>query len=341
MSQQSQTVDVSAVSRALRRAPTLDHDAVAEGTVEPLSDGVNEVFGVRTDGAELVVKFGTFSTAASLRAGVAAARLLGASTDLPVPTVHAAEYDTDGLPPFVVQERRPGTPLVGGFEDPDATAPDAVGVLGAVIDATRGLPADATAGYGFIEGLADGVEAEDGTRIDPRAVAPYDDCGAWLVDYGAGFLDEVADHEALTAVAPRAASYLRANWSRLPTAPDSAVVLTDLSPGNLLAPGGVTPETAGGLTGVVDLERAKLGPAALTAVNTEYLLTWDLADPDPVREALYEPLPFGPSVPNRDCYLLVAAARAAWALPTWYDPGSERFDDRARALAATMRAVVD
>lgn len=117
--------------------------------------------------------------------------------------------------------------------------------------------------------------------------------------------------------------------------------MTDLSPGNLLAPGATPPAGVDGLTGVVDLERAKVGPAALTAVNAEYLLTRFVEDPGPVRRALYDPLPFGPDVPARDCYRLVALSRSAAALDAWYGSGSETHRDRGAAVAAEIADIVD
>lgn len=324
--------DAVAACRLAGVPELLGADPPAPAAVRAVGDGVNDAFVVPL-GDGVVVKFATYSTAAHLRGGVAAARVLGRYTDLPVPVVHAFAESPVDLPPFVVLEHLPGAPLAADFADPRATAPEAVRLLGAVVAAFGDIPADAAAGYGTVRDLDHGPAG-------PRLVAEAEDCADWLVDYGTRYLADPPDHDALATAAGRAADHLRANRDGLPTDPDPAVVLTDLSPGNLLAPDGTPPADPAGLTGVVDLERAKVGPPAFTAVNAEYLLTRDVGDPAPVREALYEPLPFGPDVACRDCYRLVALARSVAALPAWYEPGSERFRERAEAVAAELNRLV-
>lgn len=312
---------------------TLGYPAPDPGDVAAVGDGVNDVYAVPVGDERVVVKFATYSTADHLRAGVAAARVLRAYTDLPVPAVHAFAEDPVDLPPFVVLDRRPGDPLAADFADPRVRDPDAVSLLGAVLRRFGSVPERATAGYGSIDRF-------DRRRGGPRVVATHENCGDWLVDYGTRYLRNPADHDALAAVAPRAADYLRAERDRLPAAPEGAIVLTDCSPGNLLAPDGVPPASVDGVTGVVDLERAKVGPLAFAAVNAEYLLTRDAEDPDAVRAALYDRLPFGPAVDSRELYRVIAVARSAAALPAWYDTGSERFRERGDAVADELARLV-
>lgn len=334
------TLERSAVHRALGRVtlPESERYAAEELSVTPVSDGVNDVFVVETgSGGErrLAVKFGTFSTPRHLRAGVGAYRLLGAYTDLPVPAVRAFEPRPDDLPPFVVLEHRPGAAVDERLgHAPDLADPAAVGTLGAVVREFGRIPATAADGYGFVEGT-------EATESGPRAVADYDDCAEMLVAYATDLYDDPPDHDALEAVAPIAPEYLRAERDRLPSSPEPSVVVTDLSPENLLSPDGDPPDDAGGLTGVVDLERAKIGPREFTAVNAEYLITRNVSNEEAVREALYDPLPFGPDLPARDLYRLVAMGRSVSALELWYDPGSEAYRERGEELAAEIERIVE
>jgi hypothetical protein len=124
---------------------------------------------------------------------------------------------------------------------------------------------------------------------------------------------------------------------------DPSVVVTDFGPSNLLAPNGGRPGngTVGELTGVLDLERAKIGPVGFTAVNAEYLLTRGVNNPGPLVEALYDPLPFGPDLPRRDLYRLVALGRSVGALDLWYEVGSEEHRRRGDAVAAELERRLD
>lgn len=334
MTGDGQPVDRAAARRALDLVSVPGwSDSPAASSVAPVGDGVNEVFRVdRPDGDRLVVKFATHSEPAHLLAGVAAYRLLDAYTDLPVPTVHAFEPDPDGLPPFLVLDHVPGESLTDGFRDVD---PPAARALGAVVREFARVPAEAVDGYGFLREF-------ELTGSGPRAVAGGDDWADALVEYAARLYDDPPAHDALAAVAPAVPDYLRAHRDRLPADPDPSLVVTDLSPANLLSPDGEPPsDGVDGLTGVLDLERAKVGPPAFTAVNAEYLATRYVTDPRPIREALYEPLPFGPDVPARDLYLLVALGRSVSALPTWYDPSSEVYRQRGEAIAARIERLVE
>lgn len=119
-------------------------------------------------------------------------------------------------------------------------------------------------------------------------------------------------------------------------------MFTDFGPGTLLAPGGAI-SAAGHLdaiTGLIDLERAKLGPMEFTAVNAEFLMQRWIDEPDPVVSALYEPLPFGPDLPRRDLYRLLAMGREVRALDLFYDVGSETHERRGDTLAAEIEQIV-
>lgn len=347
MPPESPSIGRSEAARVLRRADVDlpgfgSRSAASESSLTPVGDGVNDVFALSPPGSRedrFAIKFGSYSEPSHLRAGVAAYRLLAAYTALPVPRIHAADVGEEATPPFVVMDYCPGAPLAAGFRDvQNATDPDAVGLLGAVVDAFARIPEHAAEGYGPIRDF-DARERE-GER-GPRATGQHDDWAGWVVDYASGFYGDPPAHPALEAIAPRALEYLRANRDRLPSAPPHSIVLTDLSPGNLLSPDGDPPGGVDGLTGLIDLERAKLGPVEFTAVNAEYLLTRYVSDPDPVRDALYAPLPFGPDLRRRDLYRVVAMGRSVGALSTWYEPGSETYCRRGDAVAAALRRIVE
>ncbi|WP_396611850.1 phosphotransferase family protein [Haloferax sp. S1W] len=337
------SIDHEDVLRALRRvdAPELArYRPLSEVSLTDVGDGVNDVFVVSPDhdtdrnADRLVVKFGTYSEPGHLRAGVTAYRLLAEFTDLPVPEVVALDEGDDETPPFVVMEHRPGAALADGFLDTErATNPAAVRLLGAVMAAFGSIPAQATDGYGYIQ-------RTDYRDENPVAVGTYDDCSAWLVDYGTELYEAAAAHEKLDAIVPDVFDYLQASRDRLPATPSPSIVITDFSPANLMNRDGIPPESVDELTGVIDLERAKLGPLEFAAVNAEYLLTRYVDDPAPVREALYDPLPFGPDIPRRDCYRVLAMGRSVAALPFWYDSEGELYEQRASAIASELDRVV-
>lgn len=326
--------------RILRRVDLPDFEsrrAAPESSITPVGTGVNDVFTVsppRSSETRFVVKLGSYSKPSDFRAGVAAYRVLSAHTALPVPTIYAAGLDEERLP-FVVMEHRPGAALAADFRDiPNATDPGAVRILGAVIDAFARIPAHAADGYESIRDL-------DSRERGPCAIGEYDDCARWLVDYASGFYADPPAHQSLEAIAPRALDYLRANRDRLPSAPPCSIAVTDLSPGNLLSPGGDPPGGVDGLTGLIDLERAKLGPVEFTAVNAEYLLTRYVSDLEPIRDALYASLPFEPDLRRRDLYRIIAMGRSVGALPAWYEPGGELYRQRGDAIAAALGRIVD
>lgn len=304
-----------------------------EWTVERLSDGVNEVFVVSDDdGHRVVLKFGTFAEPDHLRAGVIACRVLGTYTELPVPETYAT--DLSASPPVVVMEYLPGEPLADGFDDTaNLTDPERVRLLGRVLDALADVPDHGTEGYGTVR--------EYGGGETPRAVCTHEDCARWFLEYAGRLYSDSPDDDRLSSLVSRVEKYLQANADRFRSAPPGAFVFTDFSPQNLLAPGGTPPEDLDGLTGVYDLERAKVAPVEFAAVNLEHLLVRDLSDPTPVQEALYEPLPFGPDLDRRDLYRLVAIGRSVGALEFWYEPGTEEYRKRRDDVSDAIEAILE
>jgi hypothetical protein len=335
----SGSLDVEAVRRILHRMDVVpEPDELSAGSLTAVGDGVNDVLVVDAPSGEFerfVLKVGTFSRSEHLRAGVAAARALRAYTTLPVPAVLAFDPGSDDRPPAVASAYCDGTPLAAGFDDvPNLTDPARVSLLGAVVREFAAIPPDAATGYG-------NVVREAGTEDRPRLVGETAGFDEWLHAYASKHFESPAPHPALERVAPDALAFLDANRRRIPAEPTPSVLVTDLSPGNLLAPGGEPPATVDGLAGVVDLERAKVGPVAFTATNLEYLLTADVDDPTPVRRALYDQLPFDHDHALRDVYRLAAVSRAVSGLDTWEDPDGDRFDRRARAVAREVERIVD
>ena len=260
------------VSQALHRvdAPELEaYLPLSETSLMHVGDGVNDVFLVSTPQRDdrLVAKFGTYSEPEHLRAGVAAYLLLAEFTDLPVPGVVAFDEGDDETPPFVLMEHRPGEALADGFPDTErATNPDAVRLLGAVIAAFGSIPPRATDGYGYIQR----TDFRDGS---PVTVGECDHCSEWLVDYGTELYEAAAAHEELDAIVPDVFDYLQASRDRVSEHSSQAILITDFSPANLMSRDGTPPAGVDELTGVIDLERAKVGPLEFAAVNAEYLLT--------------------------------------------------------------------
>lgn len=341
MSSKMPTVDHSDVIRAIHQVtvPALKlQEPIAESSITDIAGGVNDVFVVspeQSSGEKFVIKFGTYSESDHLRAGVAAYRLLAIFTDLLVPTIHAFEPDNEELPPFVVMEYLPGEVLAEDFLDTqNATNPDAVRLLGEVINSFNKIPKHVAEGYGFIQRI-------NCCEKKSYAVGEYDDCAEWFVDYASKFYANSPEHEALEAIVPEVPGYLQTHRNRLPTTPSPSVVVTDLSPQNLLSPNDEPPSNIDGLTGVIDLERAKFGPVEFTAVNTEYLLTRFVSDPELVRNALYDPLPFEPDVPARDLYRVIAMGRSVGALPFWYEPGSKEYQQRGDAIATELNRIIE
>ncbi|KAB1193032.1 phosphotransferase [Haloferax sp. MBLA0076] len=340
MENENSTTDPSDVVHVLRQLdsiPVRDDSPPGAWTIESVSTGFNEVYLVtprHSTEPKLVVKFATYSTRAHFRAGIAAYRLLGAYTDLPVPTLYGAVLDDETTPPAIGMEFLPGEELAAGFLDTArVTDPDAVRLLGEVIGASATLPDHAAAGYGYIR-------SHERRHEGPCAVGEYDDCRSWFLDYAAQLYSNPPSHEAVQSVVPDVRRYLRANANRLPETPAQSVVITDFSPQNLLSPDGTPPEQLNGVTGVIDLERAKLAPAEFAAVNVEYLLTRFTSDTSAVKEALYDPLPFSAEMPGRDLYRLIAMGRSVGGLPFWYEPGSETYQERGTAIAAEITDIL-
>ncbi|WP_227130889.1 phosphotransferase [Halorubellus salinus] len=339
MPRRSEPLSLEDVRRVLAHLDVLpDAATLPASALTAVGDGVNDVYVVDPPepGAErFVLKVGTFSTAANLRGGAAAARALRAYTSLPVPEILAFDPGSDDRPAAVAMSYCPGSPLASGFDDTQhLTDPARVSLLGAVVAAFDLVPRKAAIGYGSIQ-RGDVVDGR------PRVVATHDRFDDWLVGYARKHFESPAPHPAIERVAPAALEYLLANRDRLPSEPSPAVVLTDLSPGNLLALDGRPPASVDDLGGVVDLERAKVTPVAFAAVNVEYLLTTDVDDPTPVQHALYDELPCGPDVPLRDLYRLTAISRAVSGLDTWTEPGTDAYDRRARAVAHELDAIVE
>lgn len=301
--------------------------------------GVNDVFVFSTGlekPARAVCKFATFSVPASFEAGATASRFLSEYTELPVPEVYALRSDPATLPAFQVIQYIPGDPLGNVGENPRQAR-----VLGEVIEHLGDFPAEVTDGYGWIERRQ--LECEDRPADRVRGLeAEYDTCAEWLLEYGLDLYDDLPDHELLTSKAREVPSFLRENSDRFPVDPSPSIVLTDFGLSNLLAADGTVSDqaTIEEATGLIDLERAKLGPKEFNAVNVEFLLTRWLDDPEPVVDALYEPLPFGPDVPGRDLYRLLAMGREVTSLDLFYEVGSRTHDQRGDALARAIDRIL-
>lgn len=311
------------------------------GEITRLEGGVNDSFVFSTgldDPVRAVCKFATFSQTDSFQAGLRANRLVAAQTQLPVPEVYGFRAVPDSFPTFQILDFLPGDSLSISSES-DNYGP--ARALGRVIAELGHLSTEATTGYGWLE--ADGIETVADLSVQDMAVhAEHEECSEWLLEYGLGLYDDLPSHDTLASVAGAVPSYLREHSHRFPDETPQSLVLTDFGPGNLLAPEGtVSPDgDRTELTGLLDLERAKFGPIRFNAVNAEFLMLRGLDYPAPVREAFYEPLPFGPDVPRRTLYRLLSMGREVAALDLFYEEGGQTHDRRGCALAREIECIV-
>lgn len=317
------------------------HEECSISDITEVENGINGVFVFATgmdNPARAVCKFATFSKPKAFQAGVVASQKIAERTAIPVPDVYRFRATPEDLPPLQIIEFLSGDPLPG-HPAPENTGP--ARALGRVIGELDSVPADQTSGYGWIE--ADGVETTADLGGSDRIVeGEYDSCSEWLLQYGLNLYDDLPAHDRLAAVAAAVPSYLRENSHRFPEQPHRSVVLTDFGPKNLLARDG-TVSDEGSLTelsGLVDTERAKLGPVEFNAVNAEFLMQRWIDDPEPVVEALYDPLPFGPDLPRRDLYRLLAMGREVGGLDLYYEKGGEKHERRGQKLADRIEQVV-
>lgn len=331
------SVDDGAVRAALETV-AWPQTEISISDITEIETGVNDVYTFATGldtPARAVCKFATFSVPRAFQAGVTATNLLAAHTEIPVPGVYALRTDPPDLPAFQVVEFLPGEPLPS---HPEPGNPGPARALGRVIRELGSIPSEMTSGYGWIHPENEGSASAG----EPRAEGEYETCSEWCVQYGFELYDELPEHESLAAVAQDVQPFLRENSHRFSDEPARSIVLTDFGPGNLLARNGRVSEAGSldELTGLIDLERAKLGPMEFNPVNAEFLMQRWIDEPQPVISALYEPLPFSPDVPRRDLYLLLAMGREVGALDLFYEQGSEIHESRGNKLARKIERII-
>lgn len=317
-------------------------DGLSVGDITEIESGVNDVFRFSTgleDPERAVCKFATFSRPIAFQAGVRASRLIAEYTEIPVPEVYAIRPDPSDLPAFQIAEFLPGAPLTS---HPEPDTPGPARAFGRVIRELGAIPSETTEGYGWIQ--PDSPERlEDISTTGTRVEGEYDTCSEWLLQYGLDVFEELPEHEELAATAQAAPAFLREHRDHFPDEPAPSIVLNDFGPGNLLAPAG-TVSADGSLTavtGLVDVERARLGPMEFNAVNAEFLMQRWIDDPEPVISAMYEPLPFDPDLPNRDLYRLLAMGREVGALDMFYEVGSETHEQRGTKLVQEIEQILE
>lgn len=336
-----ESVESQAVRTALDTVEWPD-TAMSVGDISEIEAGVNDVYTFstgRVDPERAVCKFATFSQPIAFQAGVRANRLLAEYTAISVPDVYALRPNPSDIPAFQITEFLPGDPL------PSHPEPDALGparAFGRVIRELGAIPSAMTDGYGWIQPTsAENPETVPNGSLNVEG--EYDTCSEWLLQYGLELYEELPAHEELAATAQAVPSFLQEHSHRFPDDPSPSIVLNDFGPGNLLAPDGTVSAT-GNLTevsGLIDVERARLGPMEFNAVNAEFLMQRWIDEPEPAISAMYEPLPFGPDVQRRDLYRLLAMGREVGALDLFYEEGSETHEHRGVKLAHEIEQILE
>jgi aminoglycoside phosphotransferase (APT) family kinase protein len=333
-----ESVEDEAVHAALEEV-AWPQTEISINDITEIETGVNDIYTFATGldtPARAVCKFATFSVPSAFQAGVTATHLLAEHTEIPVPGVYALRTDPPDLPAFQVVEFLPGDSIPS---HPEPGNPGPARALGRVIRELGSIPSEMTSGYGWIHPENEGLTASGETSAEGE----YETCSEWCLEYGLELYDDLPEHESLAAVAQDVQPFLRENSHRFPDEPARSIVLTDFGPGNLLARNGRVSEAGSleELTGLIDLERAKLGPMEFNSVNAEFLMQRWIDEPQPVISALYEPLPFGPDVPRRDLYRLLAMGREVPALELFYEEGSEIYESRGRKLAREIEQILE
>jgi aminoglycoside phosphotransferase (APT) family kinase protein len=336
-----ESVDSQAVRKALDIIEWPDTD-ISISDITEIEHGVNDVYTFSTgleDPKRAVCKFGTFSQPIAFQAGVSATRLIAEYTAIPVPDVYAIRANPTGLPAFQITEFLPGEPLTS-HPEPDDLGP--ARAFGRVIGQLGTIPSEMTDGYGWIQ--PNSVDDPETVLNGSLSVdGEYDTCSEWLLQYGLELYEELPAHETLAATAQAVPSFLQEHSHLFPDDPSPSIVLNDFGPGNLLAPDGTVSATGSltEVTGLIDVERARLGPMEFNAVNAEFLMQRWIDEPEPAITALYEPLPFGPDVPRRDLYRLLAMGREVGALDMFYEVGSETHEQRGTKLAREIEQILE
>lgn len=257
-------------------------------------------------------------------------RLVAAETDLPVPTVLAADADPGGsLPPYAVSERIPGESPPNRFHDATPLDADAVREAGRLLGRLHAqTPADAAGRFR--------PDGDGGLQFQP------DDWTAILRSIAESQLDQLAglDDFAFADAVPRIRAALDDALAAVAGGDDPVFCHHDYRPANLVF-------RDGGVAGVVDWERALRGDPAYdltkAVINFADAPARDATATDRLRTALREGYAEARPPPTDDdrrrrAYRLLHHLEVVWAYPVWrsaHDPA-----DRP-AVESALRARLD
>lgn len=279
--------------------------------VTRISGGINETFYIDTNNSRYVVKFNTFSPYTDFLAELKLLNFLDNRTLLPTPTVtHTATDRTHELEPFFVMECLPGERPTAFV---DRYTPRIARQMGFIISRLDTLPEDATSGgYGRIT-----PESDDRTVV----ASGMDSWREYYQTYVQSVLDG-ANRMAPDEFQPYLDSANDALDDYLPAVPETpnpAIMLPDFRLGNILVDDNQT------VSGVLDFERAAIGDAQFTLINTEYLLSRRLATPTQrrVKDDLHEGFVHWPDADVADAYRFGAVLREVRGFDYWWDDASD------------------
>ena len=239
-------VDVTAVQRGNSRAT-----AVARFASEP----------------PVVVQLG--SSAAAVRTETALTRAVRERTAIPVPATVATGHH-DGVA-YLARDYQPGDDLHTAFVD---LTPTQHREIAATFGTSLGELHRAFTFEGCGDLTVDDTTAPTGSET-PTLVAESSDCTRWFRDYGLSAVDRLPP--AFDALESRLLACIRE--TTVDRTEHSRLFPWDLRPGNALVDGA-------DVVAVLDWERPRAAPPALSVAKTEYLVAdWYVDDAAPLRAA--------------------------------------------------------